>query len=159
MFSSYSEDIAIMLVTIRHQSFQKPVYLSSDPTKILSTDPLVFGTVHRGVEYPFVLMKSIWPDDEKDSPPKTTLSFDNVDKDMAAVIRSIPPGTYAWIDLTLVMASRPDEVEDRYTNMRGVRGSYDLSQVSLDISREPFTKEPWPADRMTVSQFPSIFRQ
>ncbi|KQP82852.1 DUF1833 family protein [Methylobacterium sp. Leaf117] len=152
-----TDQVPVVLVTIRHPSLSAPAYLSSDPTERISADPLVYGTRHKGIVYPFVLMGAVLPDDEKDSPPKTTLTFENVDSDMARAIRSITPGTYATVDMTVVLAGTPDIIEARYTNLRSVRGSYDAAQVSLDISAEPLTAEPWPAGRMTVSRFPGLF--
>ncbi|KQO76419.1 DUF1833 family protein [Methylobacterium sp. Leaf88] len=152
-----TDQVPVVLVTIRHPSLSAPAYLSSDPTVRISADPLVYGTRHQGIVYPFVLMGAVLPDDEKDSPPKTTLTLENVDSDMAKAIRSITPGTYATVDMTVVLAGTPDIIEARYTNLRSVRGSYDAAQVSLDISAEPLTAEPWPAGRMTVSRFPGLF--
>lgn len=151
-----TDQIPVMLSTIRHPSLSAPVYLSSDPTERISADPLMYGTRHMGVVYAFVLMGAVLPDDQDKSPPKTTLVFENVDRDMAKAMRSITPGSYASVDLTIVLAGDPDVIEAQYTNLRGVRGSYDANQVSLDISREPFTSEPMPAGRMTASRFPGL---
>ncbi|KQP52997.1 hypothetical protein [Methylobacterium sp. Leaf106] len=153
-----TDQVPVLLVTIRHPSLTAPAYLSSDPTVRLSIEPLVYGTKHAGNDYLYVLVGAVLPDDQKDSPPKTTLTFENIDKDMAKVLRGITPGTYASVDLDIVLAGSPEVVERSHTNLRGVRGSYDAAQVSLDISREPFTSEPWPDGRMTSSRFPSLFQ-
>lgn len=155
--AEHTDQIPVVLVTIRHPSLSAPAYLSSDPTERISADPLRYGTRHQGQVYDFVLMGTVLPDDEKDSPPKATLAFENVDADMAKAIRSITPGTYATVDYIVVLAGTPDIIEARYTNLRSVRGSYDAAQVSLDISAEPLTAEPWPAGRQTVSRFPGLF--
>jgi len=151
-----TDQVPILLVTVRHASLPEPAYLSSDPTVRLSADPLAYGTRHQGKAYGFVLMGAVLPDDQKDSPPKTTLAFENVDRDMAKALRSITPGTYASVDLTVVLAGTPDVIEARFTNLRGIRGTYDAAQVSLDVSREPFTSEPMPAGRMTANRFPGL---
>ncbi|MHC2016303.1 hypothetical protein [Methylobacterium sp. CM6247] len=153
-----TDQIPVLLVTIRHPSLASPVYLSSDPTARISVEPLVYGTKHAGNDYLFVLVGAVLPDDQRDSPPKTTLTFENVDKDMAAVLRGVTPGTYASVDLEVVLARSPEVTEASFTKLRGVRGSYDAAQVSLDISREPFTSEPMPDGRMTSSRFPSLFQ-
>ena len=147
-----------MLVTIRHPSLGTPVYLSNHPTERVSIDPLTYGTRSAGIVYGFVLMAAVIPDDQKDSPPKTTLAFENVDIDTAAVLRGITPGTYASIDLAVVLSSTPDLIEAQFLNLRGVRSTYDAAQVSLDISSEPFTSEPMPDGRMTASRFPGLFQ-
>ncbi|KQP02667.1 hypothetical protein [Methylobacterium sp. Leaf93] len=155
MNASATDDGPVMLIKITHATLPAPVYLSSDPTMRFSMDPLRYGTRHQGQDYDFVIMGAIMPDDEKDSPPKTTLAFENVAPDMAAPLRAI--SSPARIDLTVVMALSPDVVEARYTNLRGVKASYDADAVSLDISREPYTSEPWPSGRFSPARFPGLF--
>lgn len=149
-----SGDVAVLLVRITHPSLPEPVLVSSDPTQRFSVDPLVYGTMHQGEPYPFVLMGAVLPDDQDKAPPRTTLVFENVDADMAAVLRSIT--SPARIDLRVVLAATSDIVELQFTDLQAVRGSYDAGQVSLDISREPFTSEPMPAGRMSKYRFPGL---
>ena len=155
--AAYTDQIPVMLVTIRHPALTVPARLSTDPTQRTSLEPLKYGTRHTGDLYDFALVSAVLPDDQRDAPPKTTLVFENVDRDMAAPLRAIPPGTFASVDLVLVLAGSPDVIEWQATDMRGVRGGYDASQVTLEISREPFTGEPWPAQRMTKSRTPGLF--
>lgn len=156
--ASSTDEIPVMLAKITHPSLSEPIYLSTDPTELISRDPLQYGTRHLGIVHGFVLMSAILPDDQKGTPPQSTLIFENVERDMANVVRSITPGTYATIDLTVVFAASPDVVEARFNRLRCVRASYDAAQVSLDVSREPFTSEPMPEGRMTSSAFPSLFQ-
>jgi hypothetical protein len=149
-----TDQIPVMLVTITGAGLPDPVYLSSDPTERISSSPLVYGTRHGGNVFQFVLMSAVLPDDKEDSPPKTTLIFENVSGDMAGAIRaSITPAT---IRIDVVMAGTPDVLEASFTNLRGVQGTYDQNQVSYDVSREPFTTEPMPAGRMTQNRFPGL---
>lgn len=152
--AGHTDEVPVVLVIVRHPSLAEPARLSSDPTIRFSADPLTYGTRHQGEDYGFILLSAILPDDQDRSPPKTTLAFENVHADMAAVLRSFTEP--AEIEMRVVLASTPDQIEARYTRLRAVRGSYDASQVSLDISREPFTSEPMPADRMTPDRFPGL---
>lgn len=149
-----TDQVPVMLAIITHPSLAAPVYLSSDPTERISADPLVYGTRHDGIVFPFVLMGAVLPDDQDKNPPKTTLVFENVDADMAKALRAIL--SPASIELMVVLAETPDVVEVRFTDLRATRGGYDASQISLDISREPFTSEPMPAGRMTAARFPGL---
>jgi hypothetical protein len=151
-----TDELMVALVTISHEDWEEPVRLSSDPTQRLSLDPLRYGTVSNGVEYDFVLMQLIMPDDQEDSPRSAALSFENVDADMAAVIRSVK--TPAVVDILMVLASAPDAVEGEFRGFKGVRGTFDINQVGLDISLDPITGEPWPAHRMTQGRFPGLYR-
>lgn len=149
-----TDDVAVMLAIITHPTLTAPIFLSSDLTQRLSSDPLVFGTRHQKTDYPFVLMSAVLPDDQDKSPPKTTLVFENVSSDIVAALRSIT--SPATVELRVVLASTPDVIEAQFTNLRTVRATYDADRVSLDISREPFTSEPMPAGRMTASRFPGL---
>ncbi len=156
--SAYAEQtdaVAVVLAKITHPNLVAPVYLSSDPTQRLLTDPLVYGTISNGIQYLFVLMTAIIPDEHREGPPKTQLVLENVESDMAKVIRSFT--SYASVDLSVVMASNPNFVERSFTNMQIVKASYDADRVTLDISREPFTQEPWPSARMTRARFPGLW--
>lgn len=146
--------VPAMLITITHSSMAAPVRLSSDPTVILSTDPLLAGTRSGGNDYLFVLLSAILPDDLSESPPSVTLAFANLDKDMVAVLRGVT--TPATVALTVIDARDPDTPLATYTDMQAIRGSYNASQVTLEIGREPFTSEPCPAWRMTKDAFPAI---
>ena len=66
--------------------------------------------------------------------------------------------TPVMIDLTVVRAADPETPEAKFTGFRGVKATYDASQITLEISREPFTSEPWPAGRMTYERFPGLHR-
>lgn len=154
--AAQTDRIPVVLTEIRHRTLATPLRLSTDPSERISVEPLVYGTRRGGNVYEFVLMSAIWPDDQARAAPKTTLVFANVSRDMVAPLRAILDPVY--VDLTIVMADTPDVVEARYTNLRGIRGSWDASQVSLDISREPLTSEPMPAGRITKARFPGCFR-
>ena len=151
-----TEEVGVVLAKITHPSLDAPVYLSSDPTQRLSTEPLIYGTKHGGNDWLFVLMGAVVPDDQKDSPPSARLVFDNVEREVIDQLRSIL--TPVTIDLFVVMASDPEAVEAQYTGLKGVKASYSAGQITLDISREPFTSEPWPSGRMTYERFPGLHR-
>ncbi|GJE00540.1 DUF1833 domain-containing protein [Methylobacterium isbiliense] len=151
-----TDQVPVVLTEIRHSTLVTPLRLATDWTVRVSTEPLVYGFRHGGNVYEFIQMSAIWPDDQDRTAPKTTLVFANVTRDMVAPLRAILDPVY--VDLTIVMADTPDVVEARYTNLRGIRGSWDASQVPLDISREPLTSEPMPAGRMTKARFPGLFR-
>jgi hypothetical protein len=156
MNAAYTGDVPIVLVTINHPDLADPIRLSSDPTQRLSADPLEYGTVSNDEVYKFVLMAAILPDDREGSPLTASLAFDNVAADMAKVLRSVL--SPASLDLALVFASDPNAVEELYQDLRAVKGGYDASRITLDISREAVTAEPWPAHRMTQNRFPGLYR-
>jgi hypothetical protein len=145
-----TDELPVILVEVRPFGSGETYRIASEPVQRLSTDPLRYGIVHQGQEYEWVMMAAAWPDDQEGKPPATTLIFENVVDDMASVVRDVTPGTQADIVLKMVLSSAPDDVEESY-EMKVINGSYNASQVSVDISREPIETEPWPAFRMTSS--------
>ena len=49
IFGPESGEVPIFLLTITHPDLDEPVYLTTDATERLGTDPLTYGTVSRGV--------------------------------------------------------------------------------------------------------------
>ena len=154
-YSEHLSDTPAVLVKITHPSLTSPVYLSSDASQRISTDPLVYGTISNGFTYLFVLMSVNIPDDSRDTPPRTQLVLENVEADIVAVVRSM--NSLAAVELSLIMAARPNVIEAHYSGLNIVKATYDAEKVTLDISREPFTHEPWPSDRMSRSRFPALW--
>lgn len=151
-----SGEIEVVLLTITHPDLAAPIRLSSDPTEKLSLDPLGYGTISGGHQYDFVLMSAVLPDDIEGNPAAASFLFENVDADMAAVLRSI--GSPASINIKLVLASAPDTIEIEYNELQAIKGSYDASQVTIDVSRASLSNEQWPAHSMTQRRFPGLYR-
>jgi hypothetical protein len=153
MFEERTTELEVLLVTIDHPDLASPIYLSSDPTERLSTDPLVYGTISNAIEYQFVLMGAVLPDDRKGSSPRTAITFDNIEATFVELARSFTEP--ATVDLAVVFASAPDLVTQSYTGLRMTRVTYDESSMTFDISREPYLNEPFGA-RQTKNFFPGL---
>jgi len=153
MFEQQTGEVEVLLVTITHPDLASPVRVTSDPTERLSVEPLVYGTKSVGLEYQFVLMSAITPDDQKGVPPRTALVFDNIDADMVALARSFTKPASA--DLAVVFASAPDFVTQSYKGLRIVKVSYNEASVTFDLSREPLVSEPFGA-RQTKNFYPGL---
>lgn len=156
LYAEETDEVGVVLVTITHPDLPEVIRLSSDPTERLTTEPLTYGTRSQGQTYQFVLMSALVPSDPQDGHGKASLVFENVDADMAAVIRSIL--TPATVDMFVVLASAPDDIEAEYLGLYGVKGSYTDETVTLDISREPMTSKGFPSGRMTRARCPGLFR-
>jgi len=154
MHAQETDEVEVALVTIEHVALDAPVRISSDATQRLSSDPLRYGTLSNGLEYEFILMSALVPDDQKGTPPQTALVVDNVDAQMVEILQSFvsPPAT---AKIEIVMASAPDAVIQRFKGLRIVRASYDETKVTLDLSREPYLSEPF-GHRQTKAFFPGL---
>lgn len=156
MFADNAGDVPVVLATITHPALATPVRLSSDPTVRLGLEPLRYGTISNGETFEFVMMSTVLPDQQRGQSPRAALAFENVDRDGVGLLRSIT--TPMRVRLDLVLASAPDAIEESYTDLRGVKSGYDGDRITVDITREPFTSEPWPCGRMTQARLPGLHR-
>lgn len=157
MFSEETGDYPILLITLSHPSLSQPILISSDPTSRISANvtDIVYGTVSRGNTFVFMPFTMSLPGDSEDSAPKTTISIDNVSRELVPTIRALtsPP----TVTMELVMASTPDFVEALLPGFDLTSISYDAMTISGTLSVELLVSEPFPAGTFTPSQFPGLF--
>lgn len=155
IFSEQTGDVAIILLTISHPLLVTPERVSSDPTKRISIDPLIYGTRSRGNDYLFLPISGILPDDKEDSPPQARLVIENISRDLIGLLRSttIP----ATVDMEIVLASAPDFVEIVLPELDLISADYDMQSVTLGLSINALQNEPFPGDAITPSNFPGLF--
>ncbi len=147
-------EVSVALLTLEHPSFPDPLRLSSDPTERLSEEPLTYGTVSRGETYIFCPMGVSLPDDLGERAPAARLMVENVSRELVAVLRDIAsPGTAR---LEIVLASSPDDVEIEYPAFDIVRAQYNANTITLELSIDALTEEPYPARAFDPSGFPGL---
>jgi hypothetical protein len=154
-----SDEVYVVLLHITHPDIDEPVLLSTDNTERLSDEPLMYGTRSTWMDatdpYLFVLASALVPGDLDDAPAAATLILENVDNDIAKVLRSVT--TPATVAIAVVLASSPSLLEAEWIGMRMVSADGDASEVSLEISREEIEEEHSPGHRMTKDFFPGLF--
>lgn len=156
-----TDEVEVMLVIIRHPSIDEPVRLSTDPTERLSSDPLTYGTrsawqTTDGSPFLFALITSTFPSDQEDRPASANLTFENVDNDIAKLLRGFTDR--ATMDIAVVLASSPDHVEAEMRGLKLMVSEGDAGEVTLHFSRDPISAEPYPKDRMTRQRFPGLHK-
>lgn len=148
-------EIDVVLTEITHPDLEDPLRLSTDPTELLSEEPLVYGTKSGGYDWLFCGMGAILPGDEEGAPQSVSLFFENIDGNVGAVARSIL--TPARIDLFRVLASSPDVIEQSYIKFQGTEATIEADKVEIAISRAHFTSEPFPPHPMSKQNTPGLF--
>jgi hypothetical protein len=136
--AAFDEDVEIVLVKITHDDLDEPVLLSSDPTTRLSLEPLLYGTNSawnnpEGKPFLFMLMSTILPGDQDDTPAAT-------------------------VDMAVVLASDPQAVQMEQLGLKLVSADGNANEITLTVSRDPITAEPWPSGRMTRQRFPGLHK-
>lgn len=154
-----STEVEVVLVLITHPETNQVIRLSTDPTERLSLDPLHYGTRSTWLgsnpeaeAFLFVLVSAVLPDDGGGSAPSARLVLEAVDNETAMVLRSTT--RRATVSMAVVLASSPNIVEDEHLNFRLMAAEGTGNSVTLTLSRDPVSAEPWPADRMTRERFP-----
>lgn len=103
------------------------------------------------VAFPFEITL---PSEDSDSPPRAYLRIDNVDKQIAATIRSISTPPSVQIDVIRASAPNSPEITFAGLTLRGV--SMDAGAVQGELSFESIFSEPVTLT-MTPSRFPGLF--
>nr|WP_272212409.1 hypothetical protein [Marinicella sp. W31]MDC2878324.1 hypothetical protein [Marinicella sp. W31] len=156
-------DIEVALFVFEHALLPEPIRLSTDPTERISAEPLIYGTrsIWNGANpvvdpYLFVLASAEVPGDMEDAPAAATLVLENVDNEIASVLRSFVD--YATVHMAVVLVGSPDLVEVEYRDMKLVSADGDAGEVRIAIGRRPIEDERVPMDRFTKDRFPGIYR-
>jgi len=148
-------EVVIVLMTITHPSYPTPLRLSSDPTERLSETPLRYGTISRGETYLFCPFSTSLPDDVDERAPTARFMLQNVSRDLVEVVRSISSPAKAKIEV--VLASSPDAVEIEYPEFDVKNASYNANIMTLELSIDALTDEPYPAGTFSPAGFPGLF--
>lgn len=155
LFAQESGKVAVALITITHPTLASPLYLSSDATERLSTDPLVYGTISRGNSHLYVAPEVYLPDEKDREPPQSKLIISNVSRDYIDLVRSI--SSPASFKIELVLSDAPDDVEIEYPAMQMTQVEFDAMTMTFTLSQDAMALEPYPAHKFTPSYFPALF--
>jgi len=148
-------EVPVFLIRITHPVLAAPELLSTDPTERLSVTPLIYGTRSRGEEYRFLPMTLPLPDEKDDATPMVRLVLDNVGRELVNLLRSstIP----ALFRIELVLASAPDDIEVELPLLEMVAADYDDGQITLTLTLNGLTTEPFPYLTFSPATFPGLF--
>jgi hypothetical protein len=158
-----SDEIEVALFYITHPDLDAPVRLSTDPTVRISDEPLMYATrsTWSGSDpltepFLFVVASAEFPSDLEDAPASATIVLENVDNDIAMLLRSFTD--QPTIHMAVVLASSPDLVEVEFRGLKITSSEGNAGEVSMQVSRAPIEDETVPMDRFTKDRFPGLFR-
>ncbi len=128
--------------------------LSSDPTEMLSDEPLLYGTQSRGNVYKYIGMEIAIPDEEDKNPPVSKIVIANVTRDLIPLARSVssPPK----VTIEAVLSSDLDSVEFSIPQMDMVNVQYDASQLTFSLAIDSLSTEPYPSGAFDPAKFPRL---
>lgn len=154
MYAAQTKEVFIILMTIDHPVFDKPIRLTSDPFEVLP-EAGVRGVVSRGEEYVYLPLTINLPTEDDTGVSKANISIDNIDRRIVEAVRRA--NSALAVSIEIVLASDVDNVEISVPDFRLERVQYDVFTVSGEISMEYFELEPFPARKFTPSDFPALF--
>ncbi len=153
--ASATGEIPVVLMTVSHESLDEPFRFSSDPTTRISTDPLRYGTVSRGETFDFLPLSIGLPEDSDEATPTIQLVISNLTRQLTPMLRSV--ATPASVTTEIVLASTPDVVEATWPAFDLVGSSAAGNDVTLTLTVDSLSAEPYPAGQFTPGNFPGLF--
>lgn len=155
LFNQESGEVPIFLLTITHPDLDDPIYLTTDATERLGTDPLTYGTVSRGITFLYAGIDVTIPDEQDKSPPASKLTIANVTRDLVPLARSVnsPPS----VKIEAVLASAPDDVEMNWPALDMSNLTYDAAALQFDLTMDALVTEPYPSGTFSPAYFPGLF--
>jgi hypothetical protein len=175
MFSPDADDTLITLLTITGPGINGPIYLADNYVRrfeaasvdyallnsatktAIADDPdgLFYGVRSNDHDHIFLPFQITLPSEEHDAAPRCSLTINDVTRHLMPVLRTVtaPPSVL----IQLVLASSPDVVEVSFPGflMGGV--SYTTDTISVELTVENLSVEPFPCHTFTPSYFPGMF--
>lgn len=145
MYDQETDEVFLVLLTISHSGLASPIRVSSDAVNTTSRS-------NTYIAYPFEIRL---PSEQEGSPPRSTVTIDNVDRTIVNTLRSInSPATFL---LEVVTGDDPDTVivsmpEFKLRNIQG-----DALQITGELTLEDITQEPFPGGIFSPADFPGLF--
>lgn len=155
LYGQESAEVAIALLTITHATLGTAIRLSSDPTERISDEPLVYRTVSRGNDYLYARFQFVLPPDKSDAPPRCTIVFDNIDRGMVDLLRSVV--TFPVILFEMVLSGSPDVVEMTLPAMLLTDVEITAETITITLQIDGLETEPFPAFDFNPATFPGLF--
>lgn len=153
-YAQQTGEVWICLLTITDVGLTAPIRLTSDPFETLPI-AAVPGVVSRGNEYIYLPFNIELPTQDDTGISRARLSIENVDRRIVAAVRN---GTNDLrILVEIVLASDVDTPELALPDFQLSNVDYDAMTIEGDLTLEYFFLEPFPARRMTPSDFPGLF--
>ncbi|WP_172298365.1 hypothetical protein [Pseudoruegeria sp. HB172150] len=157
-----TDEVEVMLFSFDHDNLDAPLRVSTDPTERISTEPLLYGTRSSWLgadpetePYLFTVASAGLPDDTEEGGGTIELILSNLSVEIAKTLRSFTDR--ATVDIAVVLASSPDEIEDELRGLKLIESSGDASDYRLVITRDPVEEESVPTDSFSKARFPGMY--
>ncbi len=142
-------EVLVALITITHSTIVGgPLRFVQDLQDLTSN-----GNVYTAFPFQITL-----PADADEGPAKVKLAIDNVDRQIAQTIRTIPPTSPPTVGIEIVVASAPNVVEIAMPGLKLRNVTGDAFQIEGDLHVDEEDLYPFPEGQFTPTSFPGLFR-
>lgn len=145
LFSSYSDDPFLMLVTLNHETFPNPIYLCNNIKPVVS----------RGKTFEAFPMSIVLPVDDGETAREVSIQFDNVSRRLVDELRGII--TPIDIKIEMVLASHPNQVEVELIDLKLRNITYNKSTITAKLYMDAFLDVELTSEKYTPQNFPGLF--
>ena len=144
LFSQESNDPFLTLVKLSHDDFE-------DICLVNNTENVTSG----GVEYTAFPMKIVFPKDDGESNREVNIEFDNVDRTLIDLIRSVTD--YIDVSISLILASDPDTVQMSFDELKIQNITYNSKRVSAKLFMDNFLNTEMTSEKYTPTLYAGLF--
>lgn len=145
IYAQETREVFLELLTITHAALPSPIRLVNNPTDVTSR-----GNVY--IRFPFLMR---FHADQNEEIPNAELQTDNVSQELLVALRAI--SGRAIVVAEMVLASSPDVVEYGPMTYKLIGFAGDATQLTLTLSYEPLTSEPYPSGIFNPTDWPGLF--
>lgn len=145
IYAPETREVFLELLTVTHDALPAPIRLVRNPTDITSR-----GNVY--TRFPFLIR---FHADQDSEIPNAELQTDNASQELLVALRTITGR--AIVVAEMVLASSPDIVEYGPMTYKLIGFSGDAAQLTLTLSYEPLTSEPYPSGIFNPADWPGLF--
>lgn len=144
LYGQTSDDPFLMLVTMKHESFDTLRFVN-DAVDIES----------RGNTFVAFPIKITLPTDDGEAKREVKMSLDNVSLELIDELRSVVTPISAKIEM--VLASQPDVVQMEVVDLLLRNITYNRQTISATLHLDDFLNTEMASERYTPTTFPGIF--
>lgn len=146
MHARETGEVLLQLLTLSHPGLAAPIRVVNDHAQLVSG-----GNTY----LPFAFSVGL-PNESADSPPRTTIRIDNVDRQIVEAVRSVS-GDPLQVDISAVLASTPNTIEIGPIRLSMRLINYDDATVTGQLQFEDILLDAFPGDLYTPATFPGNF--
>jgi hypothetical protein len=131
--------------------------IADNYTKRLSetADDVIYGVSSNGEDYIFLPFQMVLPSEESDSPPRASITMNDVTRYLIPIIRELTQAPR--VEIQLVLTKTPDIVEVSFGDMYVSNFNYSADSVTAELSPLNVEAEPFPSHSFTPAYFPGLF--